>query len=59
MTEDQVMIYLHGTGRKHAPYFIERLRENWKNVGAGEIVVDTLGYPADQDRIRTQLHTGR
>jgi KaiC/GvpD/RAD55 family RecA-like ATPase len=59
MTEDQVMIYLHGTGRKHAPYFIERLRENWKNVGAGEIVVDTLGYPADQDRIRTQLNTGR
>ena len=59
VTENQVMIYLHGTGRKHARYFVERLRENWKNAGAGELVVDVLGYPADHDRIRTLLNPPR
>jgi len=59
VTESQVLIYLHGTGRKHARYFVERLRENWKNAGAGELVVDVLGYPADHDRIRMLLNAGR
>ncbi len=59
VTSTQVLIYLHGTGRKHARYFVERLRENWKNAGAGELVVDILGYPADQERIRTLLDSGR
>jgi len=51
--------YLHGTGRKHARYFVERLTENWKNAGAGELVVDVLGYPADHDRIRMLLSAPR
>jgi circadian clock protein KaiC len=59
VTENQILIYLHGTGRKHARYFVERLRENWKNAGAGELVVDVLGYPADHDRIRMLLNPGR
>jgi len=59
VTESQVLIYLHGTGRKHARYFVERLRENWKNAGAGELVVDVLGYPADHDRIRMLLNPAR
>jgi len=59
VTENQVLIYLHGTGRKHARYFVERLRENWKNAGAGELVVDVLGYPADHDRIRALLSPSR
>jgi KaiC/GvpD/RAD55 family RecA-like ATPase len=58
-TENQVLIYLHGTGRKHARYFVERLTENWKNAGAGELVVDVLGYPSDHDRIRTLLSPTR
>jgi hypothetical protein len=59
VTENQVLIYLHGTGRKHARYFVERLTENWKNAGAGELVVDVLGYPADHDRIRMLLNPPR
>lgn len=59
VTENQVLIYLHGTGRKHARYFVERLTENWKNAGAGELVVDVLGYPADHDRIRMLLSPTR
>jgi hypothetical protein len=57
LTSNQVLIHLHATGRKHAPYFIDRLRENWKNAGSGELIVDVLAYPADQDRLRNLLNS--
>jgi KaiC/GvpD/RAD55 family RecA-like ATPase len=56
-TRNQVLIYLHGTGRKHAPCFVERLRNNWEQAGSGELVVDIVAYPADQDRLRTVLNS--
>jgi len=52
---NQVLIYLHGTGRKHAPHFIQRLRDNWEQVGHGELIVDIMAYPTDQLRLRTLL----
>jgi len=57
VANNQVLIYLHATGRKHAPYFVQRLRDTWQNVGHGELIVDTLGYPGDQERIRTLLNS--
>ena len=57
MTSNQVLIHLHATGRKHAPYFISRLQENWKNAGSGELIIDVLAYPADQDRLRNLLNS--
>ena len=57
LTSNQVLIHLHATGRKHAPYFIDRLRENWKNAGSGELIIDVLAYPADQDRLRNLLNS--
>ena len=52
---NQVLIYLHGTGRKHAPCFADRLRDNWQNEGQGELIIDYLAYPNDQERLRTLL----
>jgi len=52
---NQVLIYLHGTGRKHAPHFVQRLRDNWEQVGHGELIVDIMAYPADQVRLRNLL----
>jgi KaiC/GvpD/RAD55 family RecA-like ATPase len=52
---NQVLIYLHGTGRKHAPHFVQRLRDNWEQVGHGELIVDIMAYPTDQVRLRTLL----
>ena len=57
VANNQVLIYLHATGRKHAPYFVQRLRNTWQNVGQGELIVDILGYPGDQERIRTLLNS--
>ncbi|HVE34114.1 MAG TPA: RAD55 family ATPase [Gemmatimonadaceae bacterium] len=57
VANNQVFIYLHATGRKHAPYFVQRLRDSWQNVGHGELIVDVLGYPGDQERIRTLLNS--
>ena len=57
VANNQVFIYLHATGRKHAPYFVQRLRDTWQNVGHGELIVDVLGYPGDQERIRTLLNS--
>lgn len=55
VAKNQVLIYLHGTGRKHAPLFVQRLRDNWEQAGHGELIVDILAYPADQVRLRTLL----
>jgi KaiC/GvpD/RAD55 family RecA-like ATPase len=55
VTGNQVLIYLHGTGRKHAPHFVQRLRDNWEQAGHGELIVDIMAYPADQVRLRTLL----
>jgi hypothetical protein len=52
---NQVLIYLHGTGRKHAPHFVQRMRDNWEQVGHGELIVDIIAYPTDQVRLRTLL----
>jgi hypothetical protein len=57
VARNQVLIYLHGTGRKHAPFFVDRLRNNWDQAGTGELVVDIVAYPADQDRLRTVLNS--
>jgi KaiC/GvpD/RAD55 family RecA-like ATPase len=57
VVNNQVLIYLHATGRKHAPYFVQRLRDTWQNVGHGELIVDIQGYPGDQERIRTLLNS--
>lgn len=54
-TSSQIFIYLHGTGRKHAPCFVDRLRDRWQQVGHGEPIVEIVAYPTDQDRIRTLL----
>ena len=54
---NQVLIYLHGTGRKHAPCFADRLRDTWQNEGQGELIIDFLAYPNDQERLRTLLNS--
>jgi KaiC/GvpD/RAD55 family RecA-like ATPase len=54
---NQVLIYLHGTGRKHAPNFAERLRGNWENEGRGELIIDYVAYPNDQERLRSLLNS--
>lgn len=58
VANNQVLIYLHGTGRKHAPCFVDRLRDRWQQVGHGEPIVDIVAYPGDQDRIRSLLGAG-
>ena len=55
VVNNQVLIYLHGTGRKHAPCFADRLRDNWQNEGRGELIIDYLAYPTEQERLRTVL----
>jgi KaiC/GvpD/RAD55 family RecA-like ATPase len=52
---NQVLIYLHGTGRKHAPCFADRLRDTWQNEGQGELIIDYVAYPTDQERLRSLL----
>lgn len=57
VANNQVLVYLHGTGRKHAPCFADRLRDNWQNEGQGELIVDYLTYPTDQERLRALLNS--
>jgi circadian clock protein KaiC len=57
VVNNQVLIYLHGTGRKHAPCFADRLRSNWENEGQGELIVDYVAYPTEQERLRSLLNS--
>ncbi len=51
----ELTVYLHSARRKDVSPFIERLREEWRRIGKGEIEVDTLSYPADEQRVHALL----
>jgi archaellum biogenesis ATPase FlaH/CheY-like chemotaxis protein len=51
----ELNIYLHSARRKDVSPFIERLREEWRRIGKGEIEVDTLSYPADEQRVQALI----
>ena len=48
----ELSIYLHSARRKDVSPFVERLRDEWRRIGKGEIEVDTLSYPADEQRVQ-------
>lgn len=48
----ELTVYLHSARRKDVSPFVERLREEWRRIGHGEIEVDTLSYPADEQRVQ-------
>lgn len=48
-----VKIYLHSARRKDVLPFVERVRDEWRRAGRGELEIDTLTYPADESRVRT------
>ena len=51
----ELTVYLHSARRKDVSPFIERLREEWRRIGKGEIEVETLSYPADEQRVQALL----
>ncbi|HEX2781736.1 MAG TPA: ATPase domain-containing protein [Gemmatimonadaceae bacterium] len=52
---DEVSVYLHSARRKDITPFIERLREEWRHNGHGELEIDALSYPADEQRVQSML----
>ena len=48
----ELSVYLHSARRKDVSPFVERLRDEWRRIGKGEIEVDTLSYPADEQRVQ-------
>ena len=52
-----VKIYLHSARRKDVVPFVERVREEWRRVGQGELEIETLSYPGDEPRVRALLET--
>lgn len=48
----ELSVYLHLARRKDVSPFVERLREEWRRSGKGEIEVDTMSYPADEHRVQ-------
>ena len=45
-------VYLHSARRKDVSPFVERLRDEWRRIGKGELEVDTLSYPGDEQRVQ-------
>lgn len=48
----ELSVYLHSARRKDVSPFVERLRDEWRRIGKGELEVDTMSYPADEQRVQ-------
>jgi len=48
-----VLLYLDGARPKDLKSFLGRLHDEWRRVAADDITVETFGYPAEEDRIRS------
>lgn len=46
-----VAIYLHSARRKDVDAFAERVREEWRRAGNGELDVVVASYPTEEERI--------
>lgn len=57
IADDEVMVYLHSIRRKDVTPFVERVREEWRKAGHGEIDVEVASYPSDENRIRSLVDT--
>ena len=57
IADDEVFVYLHSVRRKDVDPFIERVRDEWRRAGHGELDVETASYPSDEDRIRSLVET--
>ncbi len=55
--QEGVKIYLHSARRKDVSPFIERVREEWRHAGHGELEIQTLSYPGDEPRVRALIET--
>jgi KaiC/GvpD/RAD55 family RecA-like ATPase/CheY-like chemotaxis protein len=48
-----VLLYLDGARPKDLRSFLTRLHDEWRRVASDEMAVETFGYPAEEERIRT------
>ena len=53
IADDSVMLYLHSARRKDVSPFVERLKEEWRRAGNGDLEVDVAAFPTDEERIRS------
>jgi KaiC/GvpD/RAD55 family RecA-like ATPase len=47
-----VGIYLHSARRADVAPFVTRVRERWLRAGHGELEVETMVFPTDEERVR-------
>ena len=51
--------YLHSARRNDLPPFVERLRDEWRRSGKGELDVETASYPGDEEKLRDYVAVER
>lgn len=49
--DNGIAIYLHSARRKDVHPFTERVREEWRRAGNGELEVVVASYPAEEDQV--------
>ena len=59
VADDCVTVYLHSARRKDVPPFVERLRDEWRRSGMGELDVETATYPGDEEKLRDYVAVER
>jgi KaiC/GvpD/RAD55 family RecA-like ATPase len=53
--DGEVAVFLHSARRKDVAPVVSRIRDAWRAAGGGELDVDTLAFPAEQDALRRML----
>ena len=52
---DELAVYLHSARRKDVTPFVERLRDEWRRAGHGELATEAISYPADEQRVHALI----
>lgn len=55
LVDDGVAVYLHSARRKDVEPFVERVREEWRRAGHGELDVTTAAYPTEEQQVVSLL----
>ena len=53
ISDNNVLLYLHSARRKDIPPFVERLKDEWRRAGNGDLQTEVAAYPTDEERIRS------
>ncbi|GAC1646960.1 MAG: hypothetical protein NVS4B3_00260 [Gemmatimonadaceae bacterium] len=58
LTDERVIVYLHGVRAREAEPYAKRVRATWTELSPVPLDIDFLVYPSDEPKLRTLMELG-